>query len=157
RCLHRKRPLRRARGSTMSELDRRAFLAALGAGVVAMNREARAAPVAGRSRASGRPMRFVGLYTPHGPAHELWQPRAVFDLRCSDSILQPFDDPAGKSFKDRLLVLDGVDLSAGIAVGTAGHDGPRVILTGAGANGKNPSLDQYLAVECGLGAETSHT
>jgi hypothetical protein len=151
----------------MSPIDRRAFLAALGAGVVAMGRDAQAESGGGQSRSSGRPLRFVGIYTPHGRAHELWKPRDGFELRFADSILQPFDEAEGddprarggrrKSYKDRLLVIDGVDLAAGIAVGTAGHDGPRVILTGSGANGKNPSLDQYLAVDCGFGAETPHT
>ncbi|HXN31688.1 MAG TPA: DUF1552 domain-containing protein, partial [Polyangiaceae bacterium] len=112
-----------------------------------------------RSRVSGRPLRFVAVYTPHGRAHELWQPREGFDLRFPDSILRPFDDAEahGKTFRDRVLVLDGIDLSAGIASGTSGHDGPRVILTGSGADGRNASIDQYLAVERGLGAETPHT
>jgi len=102
---------------------------------------------------------LVAVYTPHGRAHELWQPRAGFDIAYPDAILRPFDDPEnhGKSFKNRILVLDGVDLSAGIAVGTTGHDGPRAILTGSGADGKNASLDQYLAVEKGLGADTPHS
>jgi hypothetical protein len=137
-------------------IERRTFLAALGASIAGMQTVRANAAI---SRATERPMRFIGVYTPHGRAHELWQPRAGFDLRFDDSILAPFDDAAklGKSYKDRLLVLDGIDLSAGITVGTSGHDGPRVILTGSGANGKNPSIDQYLAVECGLGAETQHT
>ena len=152
---------------TRGELGRRGFLAALGAaGVLAGSRafgDAAAGttrvPGGPRSRATGRPLRLVCVYTPHGRAHELWQPRDGFDLGFPDAILRPFDDPEtyGKSFRDRLLVLDGIDLSAGIASGTSGHDGPRVILTGSGADGKNASLDQYLAVERGLGAETPHT
>jgi Protein of unknown function (DUF1552) len=113
----------------------------------------------GPKASSGRPLRFLAVYTPHGRAHELWQPRQGFDLCYADAILQPFDDPAshGRSFKDKLLVLDGIDLSAGIAVGTVGHDGPRVILTGSGADGKNASIDQFLAIDHGLGAETPHS
>ncbi len=152
----------------MSRLDRRHFLTALGAGGVALGAGAHegrgnAAAAGGSgnplSRLSGRPLRFVAVYTPHGRAHELWQPREGFDLRFPDSILRPFDDAetVGKTFRDRLLVLDGIDLSAGIASGTSGHDGPRVILTGSGADGRNASIDQYLAVERGLGAETPHT
>jgi hypothetical protein len=130
-------------------LDRRRFLAALGASSVLLGREARGA---------NRPLRFVGIYTPHGRAYELWQPRPEFDIGYADCSLSPFDDPAtyGKSFKDKLLVLDGVDLSAGIAVGTTGHNGSRVILTGSGADGKTASIDQFLAVERGLGASTPH-
>jgi hypothetical protein len=101
----------------------------------------------------------VGVYTPHGRAHEYWKPGPDFDLRGPNSALEPFDSEEvyGESFKDRLLVLDGVDLAAGIEVGTVGHEAARVILTGSGANGSNASIDQFLAVERGLGASTPHT
>jgi len=137
--------------------SRRNFLLALGAGgaLAALGAER---PVSASPR-SGRPLRFIGVFTPHGRAHELWQPRAGFELAYPGSSLLPFDEPQrfGKSFKDQLLVIDGVDLSAGIAVGTVGHDASRVILTGSGADGKNASLDQFLAVERGLGDSTPHT
>lgn len=145
------------------DVGRREFLAALGAAGILATQGARADTGAGsaaaRARASNRPLRFVAVYTPHGRAHELWQPREGFDLRFPDAILRPLDDAeaTGKSYRDRLIVLDGVDLSAGILVGTSGHDGPRVILTGSGADGKGASLDQVLAVERGFGAETLHT
>ncbi len=139
-------------------VSRRRFLAALGVTGSFLARETRgwadpapAAPAA--------PRRFIGIYTPHGRAHELWQPRPGFDIAYADSTLAPFDDAKtyGKSFRDRLLVLDGIDLSTGIEVGTTGHDGARVILTGSGADGKNASLDQFLAIERGLGNDTPHT
>jgi Protein of unknown function (DUF1552) len=153
-----------------SPCGRRHFLAALGAlassSALASSRAlgdpagGAAASAIGLGRArTGSPLRLVAVYTPHGRAHELWQPRDGFDLRFPDAILRPFDDAGGhgKSFRDRLIVLDGIDLSAGIAAGTSGHDGPRVILTGSGADGRNASIDQFLAVEHGLGAETLHT
>lgn len=132
---------------------RRTFLAALGLS---------GASIAWANTASaeaGPPRRFIGVFTPHGRAHELWQPGPAFDLTYEGCILKPFDDAEtfGESFRDRLLVLDGVDLAAGIEVGTVGHEASRVILTGSGADGKNPSLDQYLAVDQGLGASTAHT
>jgi hypothetical protein len=111
-------------------------------------------------RSAGRgPLRFIGVFTPHGCAHELWKPGPDFDLRYPGCTLAPFDAPDrfGRSFKDRLLVIDGLDLAAGIEVGTVGHDASRVILTGSGVNGKNPSVDQYLAFEKTLGADTPHT
>ncbi len=144
----------------MNRLKRRHFLAALGAAGAwlgsAAEQRAGAAPLA---KASGRPLRFLGVYMPHGRAHELWQPGPGFDLSYENAVLAPLDDARsyGKSFKDRLVVLDGIDLAAGIAVGTVGHDAPRVIFTGSGADGKTPSIDQYLAVEKGLGADTPHT
>ena len=96
---------------------------------------------------------------PHGRAHELWQPREGFDIAFPDATLAPFDDAEafGRSFKNELVVVDGVDLSAGIAVGTTGHDAPRAIFTGSGADGKNASLEQFLADEQGLGVDTPHT
>jgi len=141
-----------------AQRSRRAFLAALGVsgGFLAWETRgfAELAPAA-----TPAPRRYIGVYTPHGRAHELWQPRAGFDIAYAGSTLAPFDDAAnyGKSFRQHLLVLDGVDLSAGIEVGTTGHDGSRVILTGSGADGRNASLDQFLALEHGLGSETSHT
>jgi hypothetical protein len=141
----------------MTELTRRAFLSALGAsGALCGFERASGAPV---SRTSGRPLRLVCVYMPHGRAHELFQPRDGFDIAFPDATLGPFDDPGtyGRSFKNELLVVDGVDLSAGIAVGTTGHDAPRAIFTGSGADGKNPSVEQFLADEQGLGAETPHT
>ncbi len=130
----------------MKRLSRRHFLAALAVSAAWLGK--------GSARAGGesRPLRFIGVYMPHGRAHELWQPRAGFDIGYEDAILAPL-----VRFKDKLLVIDGIDLAAGIAVGTVGHDAPRVILTGSGANGKTASVDQYLAVERGLGAETPHT
>jgi hypothetical protein len=141
----------------MTELTRRAFLSALGAsGALCGFERASGTPV---SRTSGRPLRLVCVYMPHGRAHELFQPRDGFDIAFPDATLGPFDDPGtyGRSFKNELLVVDGVDLSAGIAVGTTGHDAPRAIFTGSGADGKNPSVEQFLADEQGLGAETPHT
>jgi hypothetical protein len=143
----------------MTTPSRRRFLAALGVsgGWLAFETKAAAAPPGAMPAAP--PRRYIGVYTPHGRAHELWQPRQGFDIAYPEATLKPFDDAAayGKSYRDRLLVLDGIDLSAGIEVGTTGHDGSRVILTGSGADGKNASIDQFLAIEHGLGAETPHT
>jgi len=138
-------------------VSRRRFLAALGVTGAFLARESN-----GRAESAttpNAPLRFITVYTPHGRAHELWQPRPGFDIAFEDSSLAPFDDAKtyGKSFRDRLLVLDGIDLSAGIEVGTTGHDGSRVILTGSGGDGKNASLDQFLAIEHGLGNDTPHT
>ncbi|HEX6271935.1 MAG TPA: DUF1552 domain-containing protein [Polyangiaceae bacterium] len=151
----------------MTRLGRRAFLSALGAsGALFAFDDARgdASAVAAKGArgaygASGKPLRLVCVYMPHGRAHELWQPRPGFDIAFPDATLAPFDDPAGygRSFKRELLVVDGVDLSAGIAAGTTGHDAPRAIFTGSGADGKNPSVEQFLADERGLGADTPHT
>jgi Protein of unknown function (DUF1552) len=146
-----------------ARVTRRALLgAALGSATWLATPSAWSDAAPERPRSKGPPLRFVGVYTPHGRAHELWQPRSGFDLAYPGSVLKPLDDPNdaqsfGRTFRDRVVVVDGVDLTAGIAVGTSGHDGARVILTGSGADGKGSSLDQFLAVERGLGAETVHT
>ena len=110
-------------------------------------------------RRSAAARRFVGVYAPHGIARELWVPGPGFDLVYDNCSLQPFDSPGefGSSFRDRIVVVEGVDLTAGIEAGTVGHEGARVLLTGAAADGRGPSIDQFLAVEEGLGAETPHS
>jgi hypothetical protein len=151
----------------MTRASRRAFLAALGASsALAGLDDASGALAGGRADAlrrahgeDGKPLRLVCVYMPHGRAHELWQPRDGFDIAFPDATLAPFDDAAtyGRSFKSELVVVDGVDLSAGIAAGTTGHDAPRAIFTGSGADGNNASIEQFLADEQGLGADTPHT
>ena len=152
------RALRGTRGAfAMTRFDRRAFLSALGASGALLGLErasgagapARTAATSGAYGPSGKPLRLVCVYMPHGRAHELWQPREGFDIAFPDATLAPFDDAAtySRSFKNELLVVDGVDLTAGIAVGTTGHDAPRAIFTGSGANGKNASIEQFLADE----------
>jgi hypothetical protein len=127
-------------------ITRRHFLAALGATLLPSRGRAEPARAA-------QAKRFVGVYMPHGRAAELFLPRDDFRIDYEDAILAVFDDAAryGRSFRSDLLVVDGVDLAAGFLTGSVGHEGPRVILTGAGANGKNASLDQFLAVERRLG------
>jgi hypothetical protein len=80
-------------------------------------------------------------------------PHAGFDISYPDSSLAPFDDATnyGQSFREQILTIEGLDLSAGMAGATVGHDGSRVLLTGSAGNGRNASLDQFLANEQGLG------
>ncbi len=144
--------------------SRRRFLFAAGAAALApslLGADAVASPSssAAASEDGASPLRFIGVYMPHGSAYELWKPGPDFDIRYEDCSLSPFDAPDiyGRSFKDVLLVVDGLDLAAGIETGTVGHDASRVILTGSGADGSTPSIDQYLAQEHLLGAQTPLT
>ncbi|MEO1273368.1 MAG: DUF1552 domain-containing protein, partial [Myxococcota bacterium] len=135
-------------------LTRRSFLRALGASAVTLpffgmlERS-----VFGQDR-SAVAKRFIGIYHPHGASSPLYlgPEGGEFTLTYPDSVLAPFDDPAtyGRSFKDVLLPLEGLDV-----VAQGGHDAPKALLTGS--NAKNSSLDQFLAVEQGLGAETPVT
>jgi hypothetical protein len=129
-------------------VSRRAALTALGAGTLAA-----LATSERRLRAQSPHARyFVGVYMPHGMAREYWLPRAAFDITYPDCSLAPFADEArlGKSYADRVLALEGLDLTAGIEGGTTGHDASRVILTGSAQRGRGASLDQFLALERGL-------
>ena len=135
-------------------LSRRSFLTAVGAGAASLpvfklleNSAANAQPM---------PLSFVALYMPHGVAKELWRPGNGFDLTYENCSLQPFDDAAtyGQSFKNNIVTASGVDLAGAIAAGTVGHNGSRGILTGEGEHGSSSSLDQYLAVDQGLGADS---
>ncbi|AGP39526.1 hypothetical protein SCE1572_36575 [Sorangium cellulosum So0157-2] len=109
------------------------------------------------------PLKFVTIYHPHGISAEYWAMRAgdtetSFDITYEDCSLQPFDDPAtyGRSFKDKILIVEGIDHLSN----ANGHDSAGTILTGSRIDGKKPlnvSLDQFLAVEKGLGADTRIT
>jgi hypothetical protein len=106
---------------------------------------------------------FICIYHPHGVAAEYWAWRqadteANFDLAYQNCSLQPFDDAAtyGKSFKDKLLIIEGIDHLSN----ANGHDSAATILTGSRIDGKKPqnaSLDQVLAVDKGLGADSPVT
>ena len=132
---------------------RRALAAMLSAGAVPL---VRALGVASAEEPGGELERFIAVFMPHGVVRELFTPRGDFELAFEGSVLAPFDD-AGATFgslKDELVVVAGLDLTAGIRGASAGHEASRVILTGSGRDGTNASLEQYLAIERGLGALT---
>lgn len=144
---------------TARNVGRRRFLQSLGVCAAAMPALASRVAVASEADVGLSPLRFVGVFMPHGVVAEYYRPGEGFDLRADKCLLAPFDAPErfGRSFRELVLPIDGIDLAAGIEVGTVGHDASRVILTGSGARGINASLDQYLAVECGFGADTPIT
>jgi hypothetical protein len=141
---------------------RRAFLRAVGAAAAALPFYRLVENSYAQSSGDSLPLKFIGVYHPHGLAAEHWVMKAgdtesAFDIAYENCSLQPFDDAAtyGKSFKDKILVIEGVDhLSS-----ANGHDSAGTILTGsridsAALKPQNSSLDQYLAVEQGLGSST---
>jgi hypothetical protein len=65
-----------------------------------------------------------------------------FTLAYEDSVLAPLEP-----FRERLAIIEGLDL-----MHRAGHDAPFTIF--AGSTGNTSSIDQYLAVERGLGDPT---
>lgn len=147
------------RRTNVAVAERRRFLQCLGACAASVPVLASRVFAAPASVVQRPPLRFVGVFMPHGVVAEYYRPGDGFNLRDGKCLLSAFDDPErfGRSFRDVVLPIDGIDLTAGIEMGTVGHDASRVILTGSGARGTNASLDQYLAVECGLGAESPVT
>ena len=131
-------------------LTRRKFLRALGVGAATL-------PFVGaleRSVFGADPdhaTRFIGIFHPHGASSPLFLGTGTdgCDIAFPDSVLSPFDDAStyGRSFKDVILPLAGVDVLA-----ASGHSAPQALLTGS--ESKNSSLDYFLAVEQGLGDVT---
>jgi hypothetical protein len=144
----------------MKSSARRSFLKAMGGSAVAVPFLSMLSDSAAQSGGDELPLKFIGVYHPHGVAAEHWAMQSgdsetEFDLQRQNSSLAPFDDAAtyGKSFKDKILLIEGVDLLSN----ANGHDTAGTILTGSRITGQTPgniSLDQYLAVEAGLGANT---
>jgi len=152
---------------------RRSFLKAVGMGATALPFYRLLEDSFAHAAGDPLPLKLITISAPHGIAAEYWNMRpsdgpdvmvedlpmkgtdteTAFDIAYPNCSLQPFDDAAtyGKSFKDRLLTVEGLDLASD------GHDAVASILTGSPLNNGTPfnsSLDQYLAVEKGLGAST---
>jgi hypothetical protein len=144
-------------------IHRRAFVRAVGASFATLPFFRVVEDAYAQSMGEPLPQRFIGLYHPHGIAAELFARRpgdtdTSFDISHPDCPLQPFDDAAthGRSFKDRIIVIEGLDLLSS----TNGHESAATILTGSQITEElpqNSSLDQFLAVESGLGARTPVT
>lgn len=144
----------------MKRTARRSFLKALGASAATAPFVGMLSDSVAQDAGETLPLRFIGVYHPHGVSAEYWAMKstdteASFDIGYENCSLQPFDDVAtyGKSFKDKILPIEGIDLQSS----ANGHDTAGTILTGSRIDGTKPlnsSLDQFLAVEHGLGADT---
>lgn len=144
--------------------SRRAFLSAIGGSVAALPFLRVVENSYAQEEGGAALQRFIGVYHPHGIAAELFTRRdgeteTEFDLGYADSPLQPFDDAQtyGKSFKDKLIAIEGLDLLSD----TNAHNSAGTILTGSriidgdGGRPLNASIDQFLAIEQGLGDATA--
>jgi hypothetical protein len=143
----------------MKSPARRSFLKAIGSGAVALPFAGVLSDSVAQEAGEELPLKFIGMYHPHGVSAEYWAMRDgetedSFDIAYENCSLQPFDDPAtyGKSFKDKILVVEGLDLQSA----ANGHDSCGTILTGSRIDTQpaNTSLDQFLAIDEGLGADT---
>jgi len=143
---------------------RRGFLRAMGAGFAALPFSRLLENSVAQAAGEALPLKFITIYHPHGLSAEYWtwkdgDSETAFDIAYENCSLQPFDDAAtyGKSFKDKLLVVEGLDHLSN----ANGHDSAGTILTGSRIEGsvkpQNISLDQFLAVTHGLGSGTRVT
>jgi hypothetical protein len=154
-----------SRGGARMSATRRSFLRAVGAGLASSLPFYRMLEHAYAESAGGEtpPLKFLGVYQPHGICAEYFALRdgetsTHFDLTYEHCSLRAFDDAKtfGKSFKDQIVVIEGLDL---LSNGNA-HDSAGTILTGSTISEGRPaslSLDQFLAVEHGLGDATPVT
>lgn len=150
---------------TPRSATRRSFLRAVGAGLATALPFYRMLEHAYAESAGGEtpPLKFLGVYQPHGICAEYFALRegettTRFDLTYEHCSLRAFDDAAkyGKSFKDQIIVIEGLDL---LSNGNA-HESAGTILTGSTIVEARPaslSLDQFLAVQHGLGDATPVT
>ncbi len=143
----------------MKSPTRRAFLKAIGSAGASLPFVGMLSDSAAQAAGEELPLRLIGVYHPHGICAEYWAMQSGdtetdFDITYENCSLQPFDDPTtyGKSFKDKILPIEGIDLLSS----ANGHETAATILTGSRVAGQplNISLDQYLAIEKGLGADT---
>src|SRR5690606_14747565 len=159
--VRRQRELRIPEGPMSIQANRRSFLRAVGAGLAALPMYRLLENSFVQAAGGELPLKFIGVYHPHGVSAEYWAMRdgdteTSFDITYDNCSLQPFDDPStfGKSFKDRILVIEGIELLSN----ANGHDTCGTILTGSRITGdlkaQNISLDQFLAVQHGLGSDT---
>jgi hypothetical protein len=144
--------------------SRRAFLRSVGQAATVLPFHRLLEASAAQGAPGDVPLRFITIYLPHGTAGPFFGRRpgeteTSYDLRFTGSVLAPFDDPAtyGRSFRDRLTTIEGLDLAASVEQKIEPHGSPCVLLTGSAPRDNrtaNESLDQYLAVTRGLGADT---
>jgi hypothetical protein len=112
---------------------------------------------------STQPLRFVGVLIGNGNPVEFWRPQPGFVINGLNQSLQPFDDPAtyGASFKNRLVVIDGINNLVANESSCQGHASQPCIWTGStnGTQGSNTpkceSIETYLGVTKGLGSATA--
>src|SRR5206468_11282573 len=130
--------------------SRRSFLRTLGLGAVA------ALPITRMLERTAYgdgsfPMRFLGIYSPHGTVIDNWRPQNIagetsFNLAFANSILAPLE-----RHKKKILVLDGIDYRVAAERGHTGHDAIASAFTGveASPNGdpraSGQSIDQAIA------------
>jgi hypothetical protein len=140
---------------SLNNLDRRRFMRGMGAAALGLpcfrmlERSATAA--------TEYPLRLLTLFTPHGTWLPYWRPRGTetdFTLLYEHSMMAALEP-----FKQKLLVVDGLDHRIAYESGGTGHGAGSVVpFTGAPQvpdtdDSRGPSIEQFLADE--LGGDTT--
>ena len=140
---------------TKPSSDRRKFLRAMGSAALALpcfrllERSA--------AGATDYPLRLLTLFTPHGTWLPYWRPRGGendFSLVYPSSMLAALEP-----FKQKLLIVDGLDHRIAYEAGGTGHGAGSVVpFTGApqvpdSDDSRGPSIEQFLADK--LGGDTT--
>lgn len=138
--------------------SRRAFLRALGATCAALP-FARLLERSALGQATPTPLRFVGISIGNGTPVEFWRPQSGFTISNTNQSLQPFDDAVtyGTSFKNRLVVVDGISNLVAVESNSGGHAATPCMWTGSintSSGPQNESFETYLGVTKGLGNVT---
>lgn len=152
--------------SRSAERSRRAFLRAVGSAAIASPFVRLLEPSVVQADGGTLPMNLIVIYHPHGIAAEYWAMQSTdtetsFNITYPYCSLQPLDDATtyGKSYKNQILVIDHLSNLSN----ANGHSSAATITTGSQITGTSPalpqnsSIDQFLAVQSGLGASSPVT
>jgi hypothetical protein len=152
--------------SRTAERSRRAFLRAIGGAAVASPFVRLLEPSVVQADGGTLPLNLIVIYHPHGIAAEYWAMQATdtetsFDITYPYCSLQPLDDATtyGKSYKNNIIVVDHLSNLSN----ANGHSSAATITTGSQIVGSSPaapqnsSIDQFLAVQNNLGANSPVT
>lgn len=149
-----------------AERSRRAFLRAVGGAAIASPFVRLLEPSVVQAAGGTLPLNLIVIYHPHGIAAEYWAMQSTdtetsFNLTYPYCSLQPLDDATtyGKSYKNKIIVIDHLSNLSN----ANGHSTAATITTGSQITGTSPaapqnsSIDQFLAVQSGLGSSTPVT
>lgn len=142
----------------MTNPSRRSFLKTAGAAALSLPFSRLLGNSVAQAASEAPPLRFLALMNPHGTWAEYFRPRGSetdFSITFENAILAPL-----APFRDKIIVLDGLDYRVSYEKGETGHRGSYCsFLTGTGSVPRDGSIypthrsiDQHLAEK--LGGET---
>lgn len=143
-----------------TDRDRRRFLKAVGIGALSLPFSQLLMSSVSDAQTATSPLRLLVIFNPLGTAFNYWRPQPLassFTLDFPNSILAPL-----QKYKDKLIILDGLDCVPEMTYGDFGHEASPSMLTGdvnkqmAGVRPTVQSLDQFLAAQPTVGGTTTY-